>query len=259
MSELKEVSPPEIRRANLNIPVLTLKKCGIQDLVSFDFLEPPFHESLMRSLQELYHLDMLDGDGNITDIGHLASEFPLEPQLAKMLIESPKYNCCEEILSIAAMLSVKNVFFRPREADKKAEKCARQKFVHPEGDHLTLLNTFNVCSEALHDRQQETQFFQSNYVHAWSFKEAQKVRSQLQRTMRHLHLDTMSHNTNPEGNHINNIEKCIVAGFFMQVAHLEKAGHYTTIKDHRCLQRRHSQPFSRSCSAFWERRVVSYM
>ena len=67
------------------------------------------------------------------------SAFPLEPQLAKMLIVSPEFKCSNEILSVAAMLSVPNVFVRPSQASQRqAADAARAEFAHPDGDHLTL-------------------------------------------------------------------------------------------------------------------------
>ena len=66
----------------------------------------------MRALELLNYLGALDDDGNLTGDGHLMAEFPLDPQLAKMLIESPKYKCSNEILSITALLSGKSVTFR---------------------------------------------------------------------------------------------------------------------------------------------------
>lgn len=85
--------------------VLQLKKLGIDDLVHFDFMDPPAPETLMRALELLNYLAALDDDGNLTDLGAVMSEFPLDPQLAKMLIASCQHNCSNEILSITAMLS----------------------------------------------------------------------------------------------------------------------------------------------------------
>jgi len=62
-------------------------------------------ETLMRALELLNYLEALDDDGNLTELGAMMAEFPLDPQLAKMLIASCKYNCSNEILSITAMLS----------------------------------------------------------------------------------------------------------------------------------------------------------
>lgn len=96
---------PEILRSNLGSVVLQLKKLGIDDLVHFDFMDPPAPETLMRALELLNYLAALDDDGNLTDLGAVMAEFPLDPQLAKMLIASCNHNCSNEILSVTAMLS----------------------------------------------------------------------------------------------------------------------------------------------------------
>lgn len=68
-------------------------------------MDPPAPETLMRALELLNYLGALDDDGNLTQLGQMMAEFPLDPPLCKMLIESPRYNCSNEILSIVAMLS----------------------------------------------------------------------------------------------------------------------------------------------------------
>uniref|UniRef100_A0A1A9V382 RNA helicase n=1 Tax=Glossina austeni TaxID=7395 RepID=A0A1A9V382_GLOAU len=109
-NEMQDNTYPEILRSNLGTVVLQLKKLGIDDLVHFDFMDPPAPETLMRALELLNYLAALDDDGNLTDLGAVMSEFPLDPQLAKMLIASCQHNCSNEILSITAMLSGENIF-----------------------------------------------------------------------------------------------------------------------------------------------------
>lgn len=96
----------------------------------------------MRALEMLNYLGALDDEGNMTKIGHLIAEFPLDPQLATMLVKSPKYHCSNEMLSIVGMLSVPTVFMRPPEARKQADE-AHSRFAHTDGDHLTLLNVYH--------------------------------------------------------------------------------------------------------------------
>lgn len=86
-----------------NIKVMILSRAVRQ--VHFDFMDPPAPETLMRALELLNYLAALDDDGNLTDLGAVMAEFPLDPQLAKMLIASCNHNCSNEILSITAMLS----------------------------------------------------------------------------------------------------------------------------------------------------------
>jgi len=123
--------------------VLTLKKLGLDDIVHFDYMDPPAPETLMRALEQLNYLGALDDEGQLTETGSKMSEFPLEPQLAKMVLASPKYKCVNEILSIVAMLSVPIVFVRPKENQKEAD-IAKSQFSHEDGDHLTLLNAFQM-------------------------------------------------------------------------------------------------------------------
>ncbi|XP_077240420.1 putative pre-mRNA-splicing factor ATP-dependent RNA helicase DEAH3 isoform X2 [Tasmannia lanceolata] len=109
-NDLQPQTYPEILRSNLANTVLTLKKLGIDDLVHFDFMDPPAPETLMRALEVLNYLGALDDEGNLTKLGEIMSEFPLDPQMSKMLVASPEYNCSNEILSVSAMLSVSQLF-----------------------------------------------------------------------------------------------------------------------------------------------------
>jgi len=87
----------------------------VMQQVHFDFMDPPAPETLMRALELLNYLAALDDDGNLTDLGAVMAEFPLDPQLAKMLIASCNHNCSNEILSITAMLSGNVLGFATRD------------------------------------------------------------------------------------------------------------------------------------------------
>ncbi|ODV94376.1 hypothetical protein PACTADRAFT_51221 [Pachysolen tannophilus NRRL Y-2460] len=228
--ELIEQSYPEILRTNLASTVLELKKLGIDDLVHFDFMDPPAPETMMRALEELNYLACLDDDGNLTALGRLASQFPLDPMLAVMLIGSPEFNCSNEILTIVALLSVPTVFVRPASARKKADE-AKNLFAHPDGDHLTLLNVyFAFMSNAAYEVGLH-QWCRDNFLSYRSLKSAENVRAQLQRLMERYDLDL---NSTPfeDRNYWDNIRKALCAGFFMQVAK-KKSGNkgYITVKD----------------------------
>lgn len=103
--DLQEQTYPEILRSNLSNVVLQLKKLGIDDLVHFDFMDPPAPETLMRALELLNYLGALDDEGNLTQVGAVMSEFPLDPQLSKMLVASPGFKCSNEVLSMARLRS----------------------------------------------------------------------------------------------------------------------------------------------------------
>lgn len=228
-NDLQPQTYPEILRSNLANTVLTLKKLGIDDLVHFDFMDPPAPETLMRALEVLNYLGALDDEGNLTKLGEIMSEFPLDPQMGKMLVVSPEFNCSNEILSVSAMLSVPNCFVRPREAQKAADE-AKARFAHIDGDHLTLLNVYHAYKQ----NQEDPNWCYENFVNQRALKSADNVRQQLVRIMTRFNLKLCSTDFNSRDYYIN-IRKAMLAGYFMQVAHLEKTGHYLTVKDNQVV------------------------
>ncbi|PVU94925.1 hypothetical protein BB561_002173 [Smittium simulii] len=229
VNELQEQTYPEILRSNLGMVVLQLKKIGIEDLVHFDFMDPPAPETLMRALELLNYLGALNDEGDLTSYGALMAEFPLEPQMTKALLDSPKFGCSNEILSIMAMLSVPNVFMRPREAQKAAD-AAKMEFAHVDGDHLTLLNVFH----AYRGNNSNANWCWDHFLQYRSLKSADNVRYQLERIMKRLKIELISSDFNSPSYYVN-IRLALTNGYFMQVAHLERAGHYLTVKDNQIV------------------------
>jgi len=227
--ELQPQTYPEILRSNLGHVVLQLKKLGIDDLVHFDFMDPPAPETLMRALELLNYLGALDDEGSLTEVGSMMAEFPLDPQLSKSIIASPRHQCSNEILSITSMLSVPVCFVRPNEAKKAADE-AKSRFTHTDGDHLTLLNVFH----AFKSNMDNASWCHDNFINYRSMKSADNVRTQLARIMNRFKLPLVSTEFNSSSYYVN-IRKALVEGFFMQVAHLERTGHYLTVKDHQVV------------------------
>ena len=223
--DLQEQTYPEILRSSLGSVVLQLKKLGIDDLVHFDFMDPPAPETLMRALELLNYLGALDDDGNLTQVGTVMSEFPLDPQLAKMVCVSPQFKCANEILTITAMLSVPNPFIRPRDQQKEADD-AKAQFSHVEGDHLTLLNAYHAFKQ----NGEDSQWAWNNYLNFRAMKSADNVRSQLMRIANRYNMNLQSTEFTSRDYYLN-IRKAILSGYFMQVAHLERKGSYLTVKD----------------------------
>jgi len=231
--ELIEQTYPEILKSNLSSTVLELKKLGIDDLVHFDLMDPPAPETLMRALEELNYLACLDDDGNLTSMGRLASEFPLDPALAVMLISSPEFYCSNEILSLVALLSVPQIFVRPASARKRADEM-KNLFAHPDGDHLTLLNVYHAFKGA-EAQANPRQWCHDHFLSLRSLQSADNVRLQLKRIMEREELELMS-TPFEDKKYYENIRRALVSGFFMQVAKKEANGKtYTTVKDNQTV------------------------
>ncbi|KAI0367924.1 pre-mRNA-splicing factor ATP-dependent RNA helicase PRP43 [Pilatotrama ljubarskyi] len=228
-TELEEQTHPEILRSNLANTVLELAKLGITDIVHFDYVDAPAPEMLMRALELLNYLAALDDDDKLTPLGSVMADFPLDLQMAKMLIVSPKFKCSNEILTIVAMLSVPNVWLRPPNRRKEPD-AAKAKLTVPNGDHLTVMNVYNHYVNNKHDKQ----WCWNHYLSGRALRQAENVRSQLLRTMERYKIELVT--TQDERKLWTNIRKVLVCGFFMQVAHKEgEKNTYLTVKDNQVV------------------------
>lgn len=223
--EMLSTNVPEIQRTNLAQTILELKAMGINDLISFDFMDPPPMETLTTAMENLHSLSALDDEGLLTRLGRRMAEFPLSPQLAKMLIQSVHLACAEEVLTIVSMLSVQNVFYRPKEKQALADQ-KKAKFHQMEGDHLTLLAVFNAWKNSKFSNA----WCFENFVQARSLKRAQDVRKQLLGIMDRHKLDVVSC-----GKNIVRCQKAIVSGYFRNAAKKDPQEGYKTQVDNQSV------------------------
>jgi len=219
--ELEDDNSPEIQRSNLGHVVLMLKSIGIDDLLHFDFMDPPPPETLIKALEQLYALSALNDQGDLTKTGRRMAEFPMDPQLSKMLIASEKYQVVEEALTICGMLGVDGaIFYRPKDKGIHADN-ARKNFHKPGGDHLTVLNVYTQWVETGHSLN----WCMENYLQNRSLKRARDIRDQLVDMIEKVEMKLTSDPQNIDG-----IRKCVLAGFFYHTARLRKDGSYVTVK-----------------------------
>ena len=235
LNTLQEDTYPEILRSNLSSVVLNLKKLGIDDLVHFDFMDPPAPETLMRALEMLNYLGALDDEGELTPLGTIMSQIPLEPELSKTLLaaSSDKFNCMNEILSLVSILSVQNPFMRPKD-NMDAADDAKLLFKNNNGDHLTLLTAYNHFK--LNDA--DPNWCKKFFINIRSMKAADDVRNQLCKILTKLNIQVPQTNNYPiefKPKRVERIMKCIVSGYFAHCASLQPQGYYFTVKDHQLV------------------------
>ena len=226
--ELKKSSIPEILRSNITSVVLNLLKLGIDDLVHFDFIDPPAPETMMRAIEMLNYLGAMDDDGKLTELGSQMNQFPLEPELSKMVLAGVKYKCINDMLTIAATLSVKSPFLRPRGKENEADSKKYQ-FTHHTGDHITLIMAYNAFKR----NEFSKDWCRDNFINFRTMKAIDNVRGQLADILSKMNIIVPQNDFNNEikGKRERRIIKSLIAGYFAQVAHLESAGYYITVKD----------------------------
>lgn len=216
VTELLPNQIPEIQRTNLGNVVLLLKSLGVDNLLAFDFMDPPPQDNIMNSMYQLWVLGALDNTGALTPLGRKMVEFPLDPPLAKMVIFADQLGCTQEVLIVVSMLSVPGIFFRPKDREEESD-ASREKFFVPESDHLTLLNVF------LQWRQQKysSSWCNEHFVHPKAMKKAREVHAQLLDIMKSQKLAL----TSSKGNW-DRVRKAICSAYFYNSARIKGVGEY---------------------------------
>lgn len=270
--DLLQRSHPEILRSNLCNVVLQMLKLGVKDLVHFDFMDAPAPETMMRALETLNYLKVIDDDANLTDLGHLTSMFPLDPEASVALIRSVEFNCSDQVLSICAMLSeAANCFIHPRgRRDNKRSKhgkhqqqqsqnvSPRAQFESPGSDHITYLNVYEAYKRATNRPSSRGQgggggdaahvWCKRNNINPRAMRSAVSVRRQLGDIMHKSDLRIVSADVN-DIKYSESIRKAILCGYFMQVAHrMKTGGRLTTAKDNEDVRLHGSCAISKQAS-----------
>ncbi|NWY57724.1 DHX35 helicase, partial [Chionis minor] len=220
--KLPKSTVPEMQRSNLAPVILQLKALGIDNVLRFPFLSPPPAQSMVQALELLYALGGLDMHCRLTEpLGMRIAEFPLNPMFAKMLLESGNFGCSQEILTIAAMMQIQNIFVIPPNQKAQAARQHR-KFAVEEGDHLTMLNVY----EAFVKHSKSSQWCQEHFLNYKGLVRASVVREQLKKLLVRFKVPKKSSEGDPDP-----VLRCIVSGFFANAAKFHSTGAYRTIRD----------------------------
>ncbi|KAK4234856.1 hypothetical protein C8A03DRAFT_37328 [Achaetomium macrosporum] len=220
-SEMLPTTIPDIQRQNLSNTILLLKAMGINDLLRFDFMDPPPVNSMLTALEELYALGALDDEGLLTRLGRKMADFPMDPALSKVLIASVDKGCSDEMVTIVSMLNLQQIFYRPKEKQNQADQ-KKAKFHDPSGDHLTLLNVYNSWK----NNGFANAWCFENFIQARSMRRAKDVRAQIVKIMeRHRHPIISC------GRDTDKIRQALCAGFFRNTARKDPQEGYKTLTE----------------------------
>ncbi|GAW10749.1 hypothetical protein ANO14919_000840 [Xylariales sp. No.14919] len=218
-SELLPTTPPEIQRQNLAHVILMLKAMGINDLLHFDFMDPPPTNTMLEALETLYALSALDDEGLLTRLGRKMADFPMEPAMAKVLIYSVDIGCSDEIMTIVAMMNMPTIFYRPKEKQTQADQ-KKAKFHDPHGDHLTFLNVYNGWKQSGYS----SPWCFENFIQFRSMKRAKDVRDQLLKIFQRYRHPIISC-----GRDTQKVRQAMCSGFFRNAARKDPQEGYKTL------------------------------
>ena len=182
---------PEILRANLAEVILRMISLNLGDISDFPFIDKPAAKSIQDGFDLLYELGAIVPKSNrrskktrrflLTNKGELMAKMPIDPRLSRMLIEARNEGCLEEMIVIAAALSIQDPRERPAEKAQEADQ-AQKGFCDPFSDFITLLNIWNAYQQVL--KKEKTtgrikKFCKSHYLSFRRMREWRDIHAQL--------------------------------------------------------------------------------
>ncbi len=225
---------PEIQRANLAEVILRMKAFHLGDIETFPFVQPPSPAAIANGYALLQELGALDEQRALTRLGDDLARLPIDPTLGRMLLQSQHEHATQELLIIAAGLSIQDPRERPLD-QKEAAAAAHKQFSDPQSDFLSLLNIWNAVHDEwdrLRTQGQRRKFCKQRFLSYLRMREWQDVYSQL-----HDALDDLGSGTGVPPVRIETpgrearattdaIHRSILAGLIGHVARFEERNTY---------------------------------
>ncbi len=227
-------TPPEIVRANLAGVVLRMLYLAIGDVYTFPFLDPPTKKQLTDAIDILKELGAVQIEEKpvLSDVGRLMARMPLDPRIARMIIEAMKRGCLEEILTITAALSIVDPRERPQEKAAQADRM-HARFRDPASDFATLLRIWNIYHEAGEKEKSQGRlrnFCRDHYLSYRRMREWQDLHHQLRIIVAEEMKQHVTKAPNPTEDKYATIHKAILSGLLSGIAMKKDKNLYTAPK-----------------------------
>ncbi|MEH0937028.1 ATP-dependent RNA helicase HrpA [Micromonospora psammae] len=185
-----EFTDPEILRTNLASVILQMTSIGLGDIAAFPFIDPPDRRNVTDGVNLLHELGALDPTETdpakrLTALGRRLAQLPVDPRLARMVLEGERNGCATEVMVIAAALSIQDPRERPAEKQAQADQ-AHARFADKESDFVAFLNLWRYLREQ--QRALSSSAFRrmckAEYLNYLRVREWQDIVSQLRQVLR---------------------------------------------------------------------------
>ncbi|HAU8293267.1 TPA: ATP-dependent RNA helicase HrpA [Vibrio vulnificus] len=187
-----EFTDPEILRTNLASVILQMTALGLGDIEAFPFVEAPDKRNILDGVRLLEELGAINSNAKdpkkrLTAVGKQLARLPIDPRLARMVLEAPRFGCLKEVMIITAALSIQDPRERPSDKQQSADDKHRR-FYHEDSDFLTFVNVWNHIQKqqkALSGNQFRRQC-KDDYLNYLRVREWQDVYFQIHQSMREM-------------------------------------------------------------------------
>ncbi|MGH3978419.1 MAG: ATP-dependent RNA helicase HrpA [Pseudonocardiaceae bacterium] len=217
-----EFTDPEILRTNLASVILQLTALGLGDVAAFGFIDPPDRRQITDGVQLLEELGALEGPGpdartRLTPTGRTLAQLPVDPRLARMLLEADRNGCLREVLVIAAALSIQDPRERPADSQQAAdEKHAR--FADPGSDFLAYLELWRYLGGQQRELSSSRfrKLCKAEFLHYLRVREWQDLHGQLRQAVTGLGMTLNDTPADPKRIHVS-----LLAGLLSHIGLLD--------------------------------------
>ncbi len=210
-----EFTDPEILRTNLASVLLQMAALDLGAVEDFPFVDPPDRRAVADGLALLEELGALDEHGALTPTGRSLAALPLDPRIARMVVEADRRGVLEEVLVIAAGLTIQDPRERPTEHQQAADELHRR-FADENSDFLALLNLWRYLGEQAEalSGNQFRRTVKREFLHYLRIREWQDLHGQLRGTARRLGMNLGEAAAEPDER---GITAALLAGLLSQV------------------------------------------
>ena len=229
-----EFTDPEIQRTNLASVILQMHALGLGDVANFPFVQPPDSRNItdgLKLLEELGAIDISNSDHNkrLTSVGVALAKLPIDPRLARMVMEANTNGCLNEVMVITAALSIQDPRERPMEKQQAADEQHRR-FYDKESDFITFVNLWNYIKQQ-QDELSSSQFrrlCKKDYLAYMRVREWQDIYSQLSQVVKELGFTVNTISVNEDGviSNSDNVHKALLAGMLSHIGFKDKDQDY---------------------------------
>ena len=195
--ERPRYSTPEIHRSNLAAVILRMLAFRLGDVRHFPFIDPPSDPAIRGGYRLLAELGAvrtasdsdLEDAYRLTPLGRRLARLPVDPTVARMLLEAQHNRCVADVLVIAAGLSIQDPRERPAELAQEADAIQRR-FIHKDSDFLSLLNIWNKYHEEMEQLSQRKlrKFCTDHFLSFQRMREWRDIHHQLGRILKDLKI-----------------------------------------------------------------------
>jgi ATP-dependent helicase HrpA len=200
--ERPRFTDPEILRTNLASVILQMAAHGLGEIEDFPFLDPPDRRQVRDGVLLLQELGALDARQRLTRLGRRLARLPVDPRLGRMVLEAGRNACADEVIVIAAALSIQDPRERPADRRQAADE-QHARFADERSDLLAYLNLWRY----LHERQRELsgsafrRLCRAEFVHFLRVREWQDLVAQLREAARELRIEINQTPAEPDDVH----------------------------------------------------------